>query len=96
MPSDYPKWKDFIIFPMTALSFYRLYRMMRRAPAAGMILAAGFVAYPLVYYVTNLATRYRFPIEWAILFLAAFALMDLPFAVRFGGAWKRRAFLNEA
>jgi hypothetical protein len=76
MPSNYPKWKDLIIFPITALSFYGLYRMIRRAPALGMVLAAGFVGYPLVYYVTNLATRYRFPIEWAILFLAAFALMD--------------------
>jgi hypothetical protein len=96
MPSDYPKWKDVIIFPMTALSFYGLYRLMRRAPAGGMILAVGYVGYPLVYYVTNLATRYRLPIEWAILFLASFALMERPFAIRFGRSWKRRAFLKRS
>ena len=76
MPSSFPNWKNLIIFPITALSFYGLYRMMRRAPGPGMALAAGFVGFPLVYYVTNLRTRYRFPIEWAILFLAAFAVMD--------------------
>jgi hypothetical protein len=76
MPSKYPPWKDWILFPITVLSFYGLYRMMRRAPGPGTVLAAGFVGYPLVYYVTNLSTRYRFPIEWSILFLAAFAVMD--------------------
>ena len=76
MPSQYPKWKDWILFPITAASFYGLYRMIRRAPGPGTALAAGFAGYPLVYYLTNLITRYRFPIEWSILFLAAFAVMD--------------------
>jgi len=73
--SKAPKGKNVVLFPMVGLAFWGLVKMLRAAPAAGWLFLSGWLAFPLVYYVIQLMTRYRYPLEWSIAFLCAFALL---------------------
>jgi len=50
--------------------------LFRRERVSALLLINLFVLYPLVYYFVQSYARYRFPIEWAIILLAVFALIE--------------------
>jgi hypothetical protein len=70
-------WKNIVVTPLTVLAFYGLWVMLRRRMQLGYLLLATWLAYPLVYYLVQTDTRYRYPIEWTFVLLAVFAVNAL-------------------
>jgi hypothetical protein len=67
-------WKNVVVTPLTILAFYGLAVMLRRRLQLGYLLLAIWIGYPLVYYLVQTDTRYRYPIEWTFVLLGAFAI----------------------
>jgi hypothetical protein len=59
---------------LTVLSFVGLALMLRERRTAAYILGWTLLAYPLVHYVVQFEARYRYPILWATLLPAGYAL----------------------
>jgi hypothetical protein len=70
-------WKNFVVTPLTLLAFYGLWSMLRQRLPLGYLLLAMWISYPLVYYLVQTDTRYRYPIEWTFVLLAVFALYTM-------------------
>ena len=69
--SSWPVWI------LTLLSVAGIVRMWRRNRAAMRILAWPLLFYPLIYYVMEFEPRYRDPILWITLLLAAYATLQI-------------------
>ena len=61
---------------LTALSLLGLAIMYRRRRRAALILGSTLVLYPLIHYLVQFEARYRYPIYWATLLLAGYAVME--------------------
>jgi hypothetical protein len=79
-------WKNFVLTPWTILAIYGLVLMVHRGFGFGWLIAALWIGYPLVYYVVQTDTRYRYPIEWTFTLLAVYAVDSLVNARR-SAAW---------
>ena len=74
MPTGTQPWKDALLQPITVIGFAGLVLVWRRNREAGAVFAAALLGFPLVYYVVQLDPRYRYPMEWMFLLLAANAV----------------------
>jgi hypothetical protein len=74
---------------LTALSFAGLAMMFRNHRRAAWMLASTMLLYPLVHYVVQFEARYRYPIFWVTLLLAAHVVCET-------ARWLRRAPLTGA
>ena len=72
-------WKNIVVTPLTALALYGLWLMLRRRLQLGSLVLAAWLAYPLVYYLVQTDTRYRYPIEWTFVLMGVFAVHHLLF-----------------
>lgn len=70
------RWRNAILFPMVVLAAWGLFRMLKRHRFAGLLFLGDWVAYPLTYYFVQVSIRYRYPIEWTVLFLCCYAVWD--------------------
>jgi len=62
---------------MTLLSIPGIWLMWKKNPSAAGILALWLLFFPLIYYIIQFDPRYRFPILWVTLLLAAFLIAEL-------------------
>lgn len=83
-------WKNFVVTPLAVLAFYGLWVMLRRRLPLGYLLLAIWIGYPLVYYLVQTDTRYRYPIEWTFVLLGVFALHAMVTPLRHAAASPRR------
>ncbi len=67
-------FKYVLDYPITILGLIGLYRMLRQRLPLSEIFGLIFLMFPLVYYLVEADTRYRYPIDWALLFLASYAV----------------------
>lgn len=65
---------DWSLWLVTALSVPGLILSISRKESAAWFLSAVLLFFPLVYYITEADDRYRYPIVWASLLLAGYAL----------------------
>ena len=67
---------------LTVFSFVGLALMFRKNRRAAWMLASTLLLYPCVHYVTQFEARFRYPIFWATLLLAAYAILELIYWLR--------------
>jgi hypothetical protein len=67
-------FKYVLDYPITILGLVGMYRMLQRRLPLSEIFGFIFLMFPLVYYLVEADTRYRYPIDWALLFLACYAV----------------------
>lgn len=77
MPTRTQPWKDAMLQPITVLGLAGLFVLWRRDRQVGAVFAAVLVGYPLVYYFVQIDSRYRYPIDWVLLLLAAYTAAAL-------------------
>jgi hypothetical protein len=63
---------------LTVLSFLGLGAMFRKQPRAAWAIFSVLALYPLINYVVQFEARYRYPIFWATLLPAAYAVLEVP------------------
>lgn len=83
-----PAYVCYAVWAITILSIPGLVWMRRRREAAGRLLLAVFMLYPLAYYVVVSDLRYRTPILWLSCLAAGYFLSAL--LTEFGAAARRR------
>ncbi len=71
----WPPWKGVVLIPMVLLGLAGCVRMSRRHPVTGWTIACIPICFPLVYYVVQTSSRYRFPAYWTVSFFAFYALV---------------------
>ena len=76
MPSINQRYKDVLLQPITILGLAGAVIVGRRDRQTGRVFWSVLLGYPIVYYVVQTDSRYRYPIDWALLFFAAFAIGD--------------------
>jgi hypothetical protein len=69
-------WKTALVWTITLLSFIGLRHIMR-TNSAGLAIAATWLLYPAIYYISPFETRYRYPIFWTSLLPAGLALVRI-------------------
>jgi hypothetical protein len=62
---------------LTLLSFAGLFWMYRENRAAASLFASTLLVYPLIHYLVQFEARYRYPIFWATLLPAAYAILKM-------------------
>jgi hypothetical protein len=67
-------WKNFLLTPWTILAACGLWVMIRRRWELGLPILALWIGFPLVHYLIQMDTRYRYPIDWTFALLAVFAV----------------------
>jgi hypothetical protein len=67
-------YKCLFDYPITILGVVGLYRMLQQRLPLGNLFGMLFLIFPAVYYPIEADTRYRYPIDWAFLFLASYAV----------------------
>ena len=65
--------KALLDYPITILALIGLYLMLQQRLRLGVFLGVLLLIFPAVYYPIEADTRYRYPIDWAFLFLASYA-----------------------
>ena len=70
---SFPWYRSLIQLPLVAAALLGLITLSRIVPLAGWLFAACWTMFPLVYYVVFFDTRYAYPMNQSLLFLAAFA-----------------------
>lgn len=60
---------------LTLLAFPGVVLMRRRSRVGSWLFAATLAIYPLIHYIIQIEDRYRYPILWATLLPAAYALL---------------------
>lgn len=68
-------YKWFLDYPITILALVGLYRMLQQRLPLAVLLGMLLLIFPTVYYPIESDTRYRYPIDWAFLFLASYAVL---------------------
>jgi len=71
-----PWYRSLIQLALVAAALVGLLRLFRVAPLAAWLFAACWLMFPLVYYFIFFDTRYEYPLNQSLLFLASFALLD--------------------
>jgi hypothetical protein len=74
LPSYGQRYKDVILEPITILAFIGLFLLVRRRQIAGLVMLAIWSGFPLVYYLVQADSRYRYPLDWSFLLLACVTL----------------------
>ncbi|MCS6954520.1 MAG: hypothetical protein RMK57_12735 [Bryobacterales bacterium] len=69
-------WRKLLLYPMVAVAVLGLVLMRRHHRLAALLFLADCLAYPLTYYVIQVSGRYRYPMEWIILFLCCYAAWE--------------------
>jgi hypothetical protein len=59
---------------LTPLGFLGLWFLWRHRPAAAVLLGIPLLVYPVPYYLIHVHVRYRYPVDWIVLFCAVAAL----------------------
>jgi hypothetical protein len=67
-------WKNFLLTPWTILAACGLFLMVGEYRELGALMLAVWIGFPLVHYLVETDTRYRYPIDWSVTLLAVFAL----------------------
>jgi hypothetical protein len=67
-------WKNFLLTPWTLLAACGLWVMIRRQRELGWLILALWIGFPMVHYLIEADTRYRYPIDWTFALLAVFAV----------------------
>jgi hypothetical protein len=71
------RYRTRVIHLLTPLSFAGLWLAFRRRIPAAPLLAIILATYPLIYYITQFAARYRQPILWVTWMLASYCVAEL-------------------
>lgn len=71
----WPPWKAIFLIPMVFLGVAGCIQMIRRHPVAGWTIASIPILFPLVYYIVQTSSRYRFPAYWTVSFFAFYAVV---------------------
>jgi len=71
-----PWYRSLIQLPLVAAALVGLMRLFRVAPLAAWLFASCWLMFPLVYYFIFFDTRYAYPLNQSLLFLASFAFLD--------------------
>jgi hypothetical protein len=75
---SYPIYKDFLFFfPVTILAFVGVVQFSQINRRAAGVLALFLFLYPSIYYLVQLSSRYRYPLEGIILLLACWEVAAL-------------------
>lgn len=56
---------------LTVLALWGLWLLLKRKAFMGYMMAALWIVYPLIYYLVNWSSRYRYPMEWTLVLAAA-------------------------
>jgi hypothetical protein len=67
-------WKNFLLTPWTILAACGLWVMVRRQRELGLLILALWIGFPMVHYLIQTDTRYRYPIDWTFALLAVLAV----------------------
>ena len=67
-------WKNFLLTPWTILAACGLWVMIRRQRELGLLILALWIGFPMVHYLIQMDTRYRYPIDWTFALLAVLAV----------------------
>ncbi len=73
MPTRTQPWKDALLQPVTVLGLAGLAIVWRRDRRVGAVFLAVLLGYPLVYYLVQTDSRYRYPVDWVLLLLASYS-----------------------
>lgn len=76
MPSIGQRYKDVLLQPLTVFGILGAVLMWRRRRQAGLVFAGILLGFPVVYYFVQIDSRYRYPIDWALTFLAVYFLYE--------------------
>jgi 4-amino-4-deoxy-L-arabinose transferase-like glycosyltransferase len=68
--------RDAIAWVITLAGIAGLVLIVRRRRVAGVLFLTLWLSYPLVYYVIEASTRYRYPIDWTFLLLGGYAAVE--------------------
>ena len=74
MPTEAQPLKAFFLVPWTLLAIYGLWLALHRHRPLGTLLLCLWIAYPLVYYLLQTDTRYRYTVDWSFTLLAVYVL----------------------
>ncbi len=74
-------WQRVVLAVITIVAAIGLVRTWRGHPVSAKLIAAIWLAFPLIYYVIQFDRRYRHPVEWSLLIMASFAVHSLVPAV---------------
>lgn len=74
LPSRFPAYKNAYIFFFTAAGLWGTMMMWRRRPVPGLCFVCGIAGFPAIYYLMKVMSRYRYPIEWMLLFLCCYTV----------------------
>jgi hypothetical protein len=67
-------WQRTTYAVVTVLGLLGTFMVVWRKQRAALILLPILLAYPLIYYLIESSTRYRYPMDWTVLLLAAYAV----------------------
>jgi hypothetical protein len=62
--------------PVELMAIWGITILLKRDMAAGWVILAIWVGFPLVYYLVQVDSRYHYPLDWSTFFLAAVAAED--------------------
>ena len=77
------KLKDVVLVPWTLLAGLGLWVALRQHRPLGLLVLSLWIGYPLVYYLAQADTRYRYPVDWSFALLAVYFLTQV--------VWQREA-----
>jgi hypothetical protein len=67
----------FYLWGITVAGAVGMARAFSHARSAAIVLSVFWFAFPLIYYVIEVDTRYRYPLDWSFLLLSCFACLPL-------------------
>ena len=79
-PISRSAFKTVVFWVVTAAALVGMVRLARTSRLPALLFGALLIAFPLTYYPIQIAHRYRYPMDWALLLLAAYLLVQGPVA----------------
>jgi 4-amino-4-deoxy-L-arabinose transferase-like glycosyltransferase len=76
LPELDPAWPILLVWVITLASVPGLWLISKQNPVAAWFIASAWLLFPLVYYVTQFDSRYRYPILWTSLLPAGCAILE--------------------
>lgn len=74
--------KDVLLVPWTLLAGLGLWVALHRHRHLGLLILSLWIGYPLVYYLAQADTRYRYPIDWSFPLLSMYVIYATAISVR--------------
>ena len=74
---DWRWYKEVASHVLLIVAVFGLIGLFRADPLAAWLFLTCWIAFPLVYYIVFVDPRYRYPLEWSMLFLGAFAMVEV-------------------